>query len=137
MKPIPVFVLTTLTTLTTLATFFATAAPAAQRSSAPGPADVERSINPVRVGNRGDVVPLTLDKLMKLNRVPGFSVAVIHDYRIAWSKSYGAVAPGARARVTPRTLFLAGSVSKSVTAVAYFSSPPNTWRRSRTRITGR
>jgi CubicO group peptidase (beta-lactamase class C family) len=90
---------------------------AAGKSPSIGPVDVERSINPLSVGSSGEPIPLTIEKLMALNHVPGFSVAVIHDYQIAWVKSYGVLASGGRERVTPRTLFLAGSVSKSVTAV--------------------
>ena len=115
MKPLLVCVLATLASFASLETL------AAVKPPATGPADVERAINPVRVPGKSDVIPLSLDKLMELNRVPGFSVAVIHDYRIAWVKAYGVVAPGAKAQVTPRTLFLAGSVSKSVTAVGMMS----------------
>ena len=55
--------------------------------------------------------------LMKANGIPGMSVAVIHNYRIAWAKGYGATEKGGSIAVTPRTLFLAGSISKPVTAV--------------------
>lgn len=56
--------------------------------------------------------------LMKANRIPGMSVAVIHDYKIAWAKGYGVTENGGSTAVTPRTLFLAGSISKPVTAFA-------------------
>ena len=55
--------------------------------------------------------------LMKANGIPGVSVAVIHHYRIAWAKGYGVTEKGGSIAVTPRTLFLAGSISKPVTAV--------------------
>ncbi len=55
--------------------------------------------------------------LMKANGIPGMSVAVIHDYSIAWANGYGVTEKGGSTAVTPRTLFLAGSISKPVTAV--------------------
>jgi len=55
--------------------------------------------------------------LMKANGIPGLSVAVIHDYSIAWVKGYGVTEKGGSIGVTPQTLFLAGSISEPVTAV--------------------
>lgn len=60
---------------------------------------------------------LDLPRLMNEHRVPGISVAVIDDYKIVWAKGYGVTGNGANTPVTPRTLFLAGSISKPVTAV--------------------
>lgn len=81
------------------------------------PEAVEQSIEPLQIGSQGEVIPLTVDRLMELNKVPGLSVVVIDNYEIAWAKAYGVRSPGEKSRVTPRTPFLAGSVSKSVTAV--------------------
>lgn len=50
-------------------------------------------------------------------KVPGLSLAIIDSGRIVYAKGYGVTAPGGREAVTPSTLFLAGSVSKSVAAV--------------------
>jgi len=94
---------------------------AADRPRQPTPHDVERSFTPLRIGSDGKDIAITVERLMALNRVPGLSVAVIDNYEIAWAKEYGVVAPGERARVNSRTLFLAGSVSKSVTAVGMMS----------------
>src|SRR6266436_987773 len=78
-----------------------------------------------RIGNGIDPVDLTKDEapirldieeLMKLYNVPGLSVAVIEDYKIAWVKSYGVTEPGGTVPVTPKTLFQAGSISKPVAA---------------------
>ena len=49
-------------------------------------------------------------------RVPGVSIAVIHNGRIDWARSYGISRPGG-APVTPETLFQAASISKPVTAL--------------------
>jgi len=59
---------------------------------------------------------LSLAELMKTLNVPGLSVAVIEHYKIAWAKGYGVIEPGSSTPVTPRTLFLAGSISKPVAA---------------------
>lgn len=67
----------------------------------------------------GTIPPVRLDtaSLMRLFNAPGFSVAVIEDWKIAWAKGYGVTEMGGLVPVTPRTLFLAGSISKPVAAV--------------------
>jgi len=55
---------------------------------------------------------------MRHHRVPGLSIAVIHNYRIDWAKAYGLADTTARRPVTTETLFSAGSISKLVAAVA-------------------
>jgi CubicO group peptidase (beta-lactamase class C family)/putative intracellular protease/amidase len=54
---------------------------------------------------------------MEQYNVPGLSVAVIDDFRVAWARGYGVTEAGGAVPVTPRTLFQAGSVSKPVAAV--------------------
>jgi CubicO group peptidase (beta-lactamase class C family) len=54
---------------------------------------------------------------MKTLHVPGLSIAVIHDGKIEWLKSYGAKRPD-EDPVTTETLFQAGSISKPVAAIA-------------------
>jgi CubicO group peptidase (beta-lactamase class C family) len=62
--------------------------------------------------------PLRMDllELMKTYNVPGLSVAVIDDYKIAWAKGFGVIETGSSTPVTPKTLFQAGSISKPVAA---------------------
>ena len=60
----------------------------------------------------------TLSERMKHYGVPGMSVAVIHDYKIAWTKTYGFVDKEKSAPVTENTLFQAASISKPVSAYA-------------------
>ncbi|RSK25228.1 serine hydrolase domain-containing protein [Hymenobacter metallilatus] len=55
---------------------------------------------------------------MKHHRVPGLSIAVIHNYRVEWVKAYGWADTTKRIPVTPATLFSAGSISKLVAAGA-------------------
>lgn len=55
---------------------------------------------------------------MKHYHVPGVSIAVIHNHKIAWSKSYGVKDEETKEPVTRETLFQAGSISKPVAAYA-------------------
>ncbi len=55
---------------------------------------------------------------MRFHRVPGVSIAVVHNYKIDWVAGYGLADTLKKTPVTPQTLFSAGSVSKLVTAVA-------------------
>jgi CubicO group peptidase (beta-lactamase class C family) len=59
-----------------------------------------------------------LEDRMVHYRVPGVSVAVIENCRIVDARGFGSAAPSAGSTVTPRTLFQAGSISKTFTAVA-------------------
>lgn len=57
--------------------------------------------------------------------VPGASIAVVHEGRIAWAKGYGFADLQHRVPVTTETLFQAGSISKVVTAmIAVILSDP-------------
>ena len=59
-----------------------------------------------------------LRERMRYHRVPGLSIAVIHNYRVEWAKAYGWADTTARTPVSTATLFSAGSISKLVTAGA-------------------
>ncbi len=61
---------------------------------------------------------LTLEELMQRFGVPGVSVAVVDDFRIHWSKSYGIADRGTGAKVVLETMFQAASISKPVHAMA-------------------
>src|SRR4051812_12696370 len=54
---------------------------------------------------------------MAQRHVPGLSLAVIQDGRIVAARAYGVTDPGASTPVTTSTLFQAGSISKSVSAL--------------------
>ena len=58
----------------------------------------------------------TIASRMKHYGVPGVSIAVIKDYKIAWIKSYGVMDQESQQSVTGQTLFQAGSISKPVAA---------------------
>jgi len=60
---------------------------------------------------------LTLQERMAELHVSGVSVAVVRDGRLAWARGFGVTQPGG-APVTANTRFIAGSISKPVTALA-------------------
>lgn len=77
---------------------------------------IRHAIEPIETVKGEPPVSLDIEQLMKLYNVPGLSVAVIEDYKIAWTKSYGVTEPGGATPVTAKTLFQAGSISKPVAA---------------------
>ncbi|UVW28086.1 serine hydrolase [Massilia sp. H6] len=80
-------------------------------------ARIERSL-PSALAIAGQTIATrTLAAEMQRLHVPGVSVAVIKDGKIAWAKGYGVTQAGG-APVTPQTLFQAASISKPVTALA-------------------
>ena len=54
---------------------------------------------------------------MKFYKVPGLSVAVIENFKVAWARAYGVKDLETKEPVTTETLFQAGSISKSVNAM--------------------
>jgi CubicO group peptidase (beta-lactamase class C family) len=58
----------------------------------------------------------TLVERMAHHKVPGVSVAVLENFQVVWAKGYG-VADEARTPITPRTRFLAASISKPISAL--------------------
>ena len=59
----------------------------------------------------------TIQERMKHYKIPGVSVAVIHDFKIEWAKAYGVKDIETNEPVTTETLFQAGSISKPVAAM--------------------
>ena len=62
--------------------------------------------------------PKTLAERMEHYGVPGVGIAVINDYELEWAKGYGVLEAGGSERVTPDSLFHAGSIAKPVSAAA-------------------
>ncbi len=77
---------------------------------------VETTVVDLPMGENQAPLQMDLLQLMKLYNVPGLSIAVIENYKIAWAKGYGVIETGSSAPVTPKTLFQAGSISKPVAA---------------------
>lgn len=57
-----------------------------------------------------------LEQMARYN-VNGMSIAVIHDYQIAWAKGYGWADVAEKRPMTTETLFEPGSISKTLNAV--------------------
>ena len=74
-----------------------------------------------RLRARG-AVPADLDRgireLMAAGRLPGLSAAVVRGGEVVWSHAWGMANIAAGRRVTPDTLFMLASVSKTVVATA-------------------
>lgn len=60
----------------------------------------------------------TIEERMNHYGVPGVSIAVIKDFKVHWSKTYGIVDRDTEKPVVENTLFQAGSISKPVAAMA-------------------
>ncbi|TWR30665.1 serine hydrolase [Mucilaginibacter pallidiroseus] len=83
---------------------------------------LKRQINLVESNLAGSVrttdqKPWTIQERMAFYKVPGVTVAVIRNYKLAWAKGYGWADVAAKIPVTEKTLFQAASVSKSLNAV--------------------
>ena len=89
-------------------------------SAEPGPEAVARGLlRAVVVEGREET--FTMEERMAHYAVPGISVAVLRDGRVAWARGWGTADAETGARVTPRTLFQAASISKPVAALAALS----------------
>ena len=93
----------------------AAAARAGSVPTDPRIAVVERSLLPVVVTDATQA--LRLDQRMARYGVPGVSVAVVDQGRLAWVQAWGLAQAGQAVPLTPKTLMQAGSVSKSLTAL--------------------
>ncbi len=114
-------------------TIIVTLAAAAVAASPAGAARKSRMIQPAAIQERiarveNGLLPAILiagretkgsplAERMSALKVPGVSIAVIDGGAIAWAKGYGVLETGSSAPVTPRTLFQAASISKSVAAL--------------------
>lgn len=82
---------------------------------------VENGIPPLPLSSAEPPMQINVEKLMQLYNVPGLSIAVIDNFKIAWAKGYGVTAVGSSTPVTVHTLFQAGSISKPVAATGTMS----------------
>jgi CubicO group peptidase (beta-lactamase class C family) len=93
-------------------------AQSAAKGSEERAARIEKGLLPNILIEGRTLPPMTLADRMDFYKVPGVSVAVINDGAVDWAKGYGLAETGTAAPVTPRTLFQAASLSKSLTAMA-------------------
>ena len=92
-------------------------APRDPAASAEARADrLEHAMLPAVLVAGETTAPVSLAARMAALHVPGVSIAVIHQGRIDWARSYGVARPDG-APVTAETLFQAASISKPVTAL--------------------
>ena len=61
--------------------------------------------------------PGVVQELLKRFNVPGVSIAIIKDFKVAWTGAYGVADTGTQTPVTVDTLFQAASISKPVAAM--------------------
>lgn len=61
--------------------------------------------------------PRTLRDRLAHYHTPGVSIAVINDFEIEWAQGFGVCDARAKKKVTTRTLFQAGSISKPIFAL--------------------
>jgi CubicO group peptidase (beta-lactamase class C family) len=100
------------------------ALPDARYVAAQGQASVDERIQRVENGLapafiiKGRTKAMKLAERMAHYKIPGLSVAVINHGKIEWARAYGVVEKDSNKPVTPDTLFLAGSISKPIAAVA-------------------
>jgi CubicO group peptidase (beta-lactamase class C family) len=59
----------------------------------------------------------SIQETMTFHHVPGISIALIEEGKIAWTKTYGVKKSGSPDPVTRDTLFQAASISKPITAL--------------------
>jgi CubicO group peptidase (beta-lactamase class C family) len=78
-------------------------------------AKLAKAIDPALTG--GATTPVSLRERMRIRRVPGVSIAVIRNGRLSWAQGFGIRDISTCDPVTTDTVFQAGSISKSLTAV--------------------
>ncbi|MEB2782848.1 serine hydrolase domain-containing protein [Algoriphagus sp. C2-6-M1] len=67
---------------------------------------------------QGDSIPkYKIEARMKELGIPGVSIAIINEGQLEWAKGYGIADSSENRQVTIETMFLAGSISKPVTAI--------------------
>jgi CubicO group peptidase (beta-lactamase class C family) len=77
---------------------------------------VERGLLPGTLIKGEEIPGMSLHDRMKHYHVPGVSIAVIEDGRLAWEQGYGTFREGGQDSVLETTLFQAASIGKVVTA---------------------
>lgn len=104
-----------------LVAFAWSAATLAQPSAPPAGQAIEAALSGltpgIQVAGR-EYRPQALAELMREQRVPAVSIAVVREGRIVWAQAFGLADPATGRSATPDTLFQAASISKPVAATA-------------------
>ncbi len=78
---------------------------------------LENGLQP-NVQIQGEVIPnYNIEERLRELGIPGVSIAVINNDQLEWAKGYGMADSSENRLVTAETMFLAGSISKPVSAV--------------------
>ncbi len=80
--------------------------------------ELENQALSIALDNQSAPLSFNLEKFMNFFNIPGFSIAVIDDFKLVWAKGYGVTEANGLVPVTTDTLFQAASISKPVTAMA-------------------
>jgi len=83
--------------------------------------EVENNLCSSIIIDKGDSSFYSIQNRMIFNKVPGVSIAVINNGKIEWCKGYGVLDADNKKPVNDNTLFQAGSISKSVSALGALS----------------
>ncbi len=78
---------------------------------------VEQGLSTRVVVKGGPDQKMSLATRMAFHDVPAVSIALINDGRIEWARAYGMLDTASQRPATPASLFQAGSVSKSISAL--------------------
>jgi|HubBroStandDraft_6_1064221.scaffolds.fasta_scaffold79684_2 CubicO group peptidase (beta-lactamase class C family) len=81
-------------------------------------ARIENAFPPISTSVNQPSIKLDFQQVMRISNVPGLSVAVVDDYKIAWAKGYGLTEASGNTPVTTHTPFPACSISKPISAMA-------------------
>lgn len=90
----------------------------AATAQAQSPAELRTRIESPRISGDTGLAGLSIEDLLRTTAVPGLSIAVIHNFTIHWSHTYGIADAATNRPVTHNTRFQAASISKPVTAMA-------------------
>lgn len=103
-----------------LATTLAIGTPQATMAQDAGTPDAMRTrIEAAQSGRADDAIAaMTVEELLAHFDVPGFGVAIIHDFEIHWAAGYGVADVETGRPVDEETMFQAASISKPVAAMA-------------------
>ncbi len=81
-------------------------------------AAIENGLLPAIQVKDDPVIRYNIIERMKFHKVPGASIAVVKDGKIAWAQGYGISNTNNGSEVTVSTLFQAGSISKPLAALS-------------------
>lgn len=79
---------------------------------------VEQGLVPLNVPQDSMLPTMLIEERMRHYRVPGVSIAIIHNGRVEWARGYGVTEAGGSQPVDTATLFQAASISKPIAAIA-------------------